>query len=1196
MSVTTLEDTPLTITLNGFDPPQNNSIFPLEFSVFEMPAHGNLIQLAPGPLWGADWLYTPATNFNGTDSFIFGAWNGIPSAYATVTITVTPAPDHPTAVNDTNRTASTVPVIIPVLANDYNPDALPIGVQFVSQPAHGTTVNNGDGTVTYVANQNFVGTDTFTYVLLDNTNAHFNPGTGHYYEAVPAPGITWSNAVAYAAARSLNGLQGYLATVTSAGENAFIANFLLDASWLGGSDVDVEGDWRWVTGPEAGMAFWSGTTNGTPVNGAYVNWALNEPNNVLYIPAGEDYLEILAQPVDRQTKWNDMNQTGQLLQNYTPNAYVVEYGGLPGDALFYSTGVVTVVVSPMPHAPVATNQSLATPENTVLPMTLTASDADGDPLTYSIVTPPAHGLLSGTSSSRTYTPDLNYVGTDAFVFQAMDPSGRTGQGRVSMNVFPPAPVPCPDNVVQNPGFESGLGYWSGYGGATITSESGIVHNGATSVHVTGRTANWNGVSQRLEGLLQDATTYIFSGWMYVESASRQPLSVALQIVDNAGTANYTMNTTYASQTDGWVQIYGGLPIQFSGVPTVIRLSFSGPPAGVNFYLDEVDVRCISLPVENNLLKNGGFELGTVNWYNWDGSGLNGLLTSNSPIHGGLRSLECINRTVTYAGPGQELTGVLQANSNYLLTAWVQIQGTAAQTIQASLFKTDTSGTTYTPLTSLKGVTQASGWVQLQTTFAFAVSGSLSRLALYFEGPAAGVNYFVDDVSIVPWSGGAYAEESFSYVTGSTLAGQAGGVGFNGTWGGGANGYTVNSPSLAYPGLVLNGGCVSLPAAAGASFLYRNLLTPLGAADTTRYLSFLIRPDAGTPGAVASSGWFGLNINGSSGTLFAGKPGGGTSTRYVMENGGGAAQVASGTSAIVGSNTLLVVRCDFTACLDTFRLYVNPTPGLPEPVAAAVKSDLDIGIINSVTLSGGAAFTVAELRVGSTFAEVVPGTCTPAIVTQPVSLTATDSFTATFSAAAAGAAPVTYQWRKDGINLTNNTVVAGAQSATCMIHPVTFADAGVYDVVVATPCGGLNSTPVNLEVVPNPALDSDGDGMPDAWEIAHGLNPSDPSDAARDDDHDGMTNLQEYLAGTDPHDPVSLLVLKEPVMAAGALKLKFLCIAGRTYSILYKDSLADPLWHKWQDLPVQPADATLNLNLPISSAPGRFFQVVTPAMP
>ena len=48
-----------------------------------------------------------------------------------------------------------------------------------------------------------------------------------------------------------------------------------------------------------------------------------------------------------------------------------------------------------------------------------------------------------------------------------------------------------------------------------------------------------------------------------------------------------------------------------------------------------------------------------------------------------------------------------------------------------------------------------------------------------------------------------------------------------------------------------------------------------------------------------------------------------------------------------------------------------------------------------------------------------------------------------------------------------------------------------------------------------AVDSDGDGMSDAWEVAHGLDPADSSDAAIDPDDDGLSNAREFAVGTDP---------------------------------------------------------------------------------
>mgnify|MGYP005837384671 CR=1 FL=1 len=72
----------------------------------------------------------------------------------------------------------------------------------------------------------------------------------------------------------------------------------------------------------------------------------------------------------------------------------------------------------------------------------------------------------------------------------------------------------------------------------------------------------------------------------------------------------------------------------------------------------------------------------------------------------------------------------------------------------------------------------------------------------------------------------------------------------------------------------------------------------------------------------------------------------------------------------------------------------------------------------------------------------------------------------------------------------------------------------YFALSAVSSGGLVSQP-SAEVAATTLNDSDGDGISDDWETAHGLDPHDSADAAADWDGDGVTNLEHYLAGSDP---------------------------------------------------------------------------------
>src|SRR5207247_675512 len=84
--------------------------------------------------------------------------------------------------------------------------------------------------------------------------------------------------------------------------------------------------------------------------------------------------------------------------------------------------------------PVANAQAVTTPEDTAKAITLTASDVDGNTLTYSVVTGPAHGTLSGTAPNLTYTPTANYTGADSFTFEANDGTVDSALATISITV------------------------------------------------------------------------------------------------------------------------------------------------------------------------------------------------------------------------------------------------------------------------------------------------------------------------------------------------------------------------------------------------------------------------------------------------------------------------------------------------------------------------------------------------------------------------------------------------------------------------------------------------------------------------------------------------------------------------------------------------------------------------------------------
>jgi CotH kinase protein/Lamin Tail Domain/Chitobiase/beta-hexosaminidase C-terminal domain/Immunoglobulin domain/Bacterial TSP3 repeat len=218
--------------------------------------------------------------------------------------------------------------------------------------------------------------------------------------------------------------------------------------------------------------------------------------------------------------------------------------------------------------------------------------------------------------------------------------------------------------------------------------------------------------------------------------------------------------------------------------------------------------------------------------------------------------------------------------------------------------------------------------------------------------------------------------------------------------------------------------------------------------------------------------------------------------------------------------------------------------------------------------------------------------TPFVVRQPASQNVAVGAPVTLSVAVGGHPKLfTYEWRRGGSRVFTNVTTATINFYTATVPNV--ATSLTFSVIVknlANSQPGIISGTATITVL----LDTDNDGLPDAWEAAYGFATNNAANATLDSDGDGMSNWQEYVAGTDPTNALSYLKI-DSLTAAGGATISFGTIANKTYTVHYTDALGSGLWSKLADVPAQTTNATEAVFDP-SYTSGRYYRLATPRQP
>jgi hypothetical protein len=412
---------------------------------------------------GTNLFFTPASNYLGQVVLGYSITDGQGgNASAVVFVTVTPGTNTPPVANpDVISIPEDTTLTFDPRGNDTDADGDPFVITNVTA-TNGTVTLLGGTNITFRAPTNFTGTIFVTYTI--------NDGNGGTSTAVITVNVTPVNDAPFANDQLLNTPEETALPITLTGSDLESSplTFILVSGPSNGSISGFNtntGSLTYTPGLNynGADAFTFRTSDGTntsaiatvginvtPVNDVPTgnNQNVSTPEDTA-LPITLTGSDVESSPLTFILVGGPANgsvsgfnpATGAF--TYTPNT---NYNGSDAITFRVSDGsstsavaTVTINITPVNDAPIANNQSVSTPEDSALGITLVGSDVDLNGLTYSIVAGPTHGTISGFNASAgtlTYTPATNYNGADAFTFRVNDGLLDSAIATVTINVTP----------------------------------------------------------------------------------------------------------------------------------------------------------------------------------------------------------------------------------------------------------------------------------------------------------------------------------------------------------------------------------------------------------------------------------------------------------------------------------------------------------------------------------------------------------------------------------------------------------------------------------------------------------------------------------------------------------------------------------------------------------------------------------------